>query len=99
MNVDLDSPLFQFFAAHFSQDWPYDANTPDEVLDKYIAEQPQRDRATLADLIDAFVADHDDATIGVALYKELGCYYTPEADGQSARGWMQHVAKRLRSER
>lgn len=99
MKKDASNELWQFFAAYFHQDWTYLASTPDEVLDDYLRASSISQRAHLADLVEAFAAERDDETLKRDLFGELSCYYDPEADGQSARSWMQHVAQRLRSER
>ena len=96
MNKDASDVLFQFFAAYFNEDWPYDASTPDEIIDRYIPMHPREQRLHLAGLIEMFIAERDDDSLKRALFEELACYYVPEADGQ-VRSWMEHVARRLRS--
>jgi len=98
MKKDASNELWQFFAAYFHQDFSCLASTPDEVLDDYLPASSRSERVRLADLVEAFAAERDDETLKRDLFSELSCYYDPEADGQSARSWMRHVAQRLRSE-
>jgi len=101
MSTERYPELFQFFAGYFHQDWAVDADTPDTVIDTFVAEDAsENERTHLADLIDAFVAAvPDDQALERALFEELGCYYVPGSDPQSARRWLHHVSGRLRSAR
>lgn len=89
--------LFQFFAGFFHQDWRVEAETPDQVISQFASQQS--DPSTLAELSDsiiAFIADHpDEDDLANALFRELGCYYSPKAIGKSTKDWLQHVAKAL----
>jgi hypothetical protein len=92
--------LVQFLAGAFNEDWPDEAATPDEVIDNFIRAHSPDDRAHLAkvaDLVDAFSAEEpNDESLKRALFKKLGCYYTPEADAIPTRDWLRHVSDRLR---
>jgi len=98
MNEEDFDELGQFFGVYFNQDWPYEASTPEEIIDRYIASHAREKRVRVAELIDAFLEESDDDRVERELFGELGCDYTPDAAGYSPRGWMQHVAQRLRVE-
>lgn len=88
--------LFQFFAAYFHEDWSIEADTPDQILAKFVRQNDEFQRDNLSRYISAFVHDHpDDRELGEALYKDLGCYYDPNSDGISARSWLLAVAAKL----
>jgi hypothetical protein len=97
MTADRSSPLFQFFAGWFHQDWMYDGS-PDDVLAAFLAEpHAPGELARLADQIDEIVAAHpDDAALERVLADDLGCDYVPSGDGRSACAWLRHVASRMR---
>jgi hypothetical protein len=89
--------LRQFFAGYFHQDWPLEADTPDQVISNYARQRSDRSALIeLRDAIIAFIADHpDDDDLADALFRELGCYYSPEALGESTKQWLLHVADEL----
>jgi hypothetical protein len=99
MTAERYPDLFRFFAGYFHEDWTVDDEPPDDVIERFIAAYPERNKlGQLADLIDAFTAEAtDDQALEQTLFEELGCYYVPAADEQSARGWLQHVSSRLRA--
>ena len=89
--------LHQFFAGYFHEDWPLEADSPDEVVSAFVR-QPEagRDLGELSGSIVAFVEDHpNDDELDAALFKELGCYYSPRAGGISTRSWLLGVAAKL----
>jgi len=97
MNQERYPELVQFFAGYFNQDWDLDAPTADGIIDLFNRTHSLNERAHIAVLIDAFTAEvRDDAALTRAMFDELGCFYTPEADGMSMRSWLQHVSSRLR---
>lgn len=91
-----DSPLFDFFASSFHQDWSEDAAHPDEVVDQFARDASGADVVVrTADLIDAMVSDiTDDQALRGALIA-AGSAYVP-VDGHETRAWLTHVAERLR---
>ena len=90
--------LYQFFAGYFHEDWTVDSENPDEVLNELVAEGRTRSELEeLAGLIDDYLDTRSDVSLEHALFTELGCYYTPSADGLSARAWLKHVSGQLRA--
>lgn len=93
--------LRQFFGGYFHQDWIGDAPEPDQIVERFLGDEPdQQKRAQLASLIEEYAATtKDDESLERALFTELWCYYTPSADGLRAGDWMRHVAGLLRANR
>lgn len=93
--------LRHFFAAYFHQDWRREAETPEQVISMYAADVNDPGTIdTLVEGIGAFIADHpDEDDLANALFREMGCYYSPKALGQSTREWLLHVAATLEAER
>lgn len=91
--------LRQFFGAYFHQDWSDDAPEPDQIVERFLADEPdQRERIQLARLMEEYASTaKDDEALEQALFSELWCYYTPSADGLRAGDWMRHVAALLRA--
>jgi len=93
--------LRHFFAAYFHQDWRREADTPEQVISMYATDV--NDLVTIDTLVDgigAFIADHsDEDDLSYALFREMGCYHSPKALGQSTREWLLHVARMVKAER
>lgn len=93
--------LRHFFAAYFHQDWRREADTPEQVISMYATDV--NDPVTIVTLLDgigAFIADHpDEDDLANALFREMGCYHSPKALGQSTRAWLLHVAGTVKGER
>ena len=92
--------LRHFFAAYFHQDWRKEADTPERVISMYAADV--NDPVTIDTLVDgiaAFIADHpDEEDLANALFREMGCYHSPKAIGESTRDWLLHVARAVKAE-
>jgi len=99
MKLEEIERLRQFFGAYFHQDWSLDAPDADGIIDRFIADAP--DRATLASLaalIDAFrEGQRAEAQLERALHTELWCEFVPSAAGMRTSAWLQHVSRRLRN--
>ena len=90
--------LWDFFASYFHQDWMLDDATADDVVARFLADinHDATVRAQLAGAIRAFIARFtDDNALRDALYRELGAFYDPRADGLSGREWLQRVADQI----
>jgi hypothetical protein len=92
--------LRQFFAGFFHQDWRVEADTPEQVVTHYATQM--NDRAALPELTEAilaFIEDHPvEDDLADALFRQLGCYYSPKAIGQSTKQWLLYVVDRVRAE-
>jgi hypothetical protein len=98
MTADELDTLRQLFGAYFHQDWTLDADTPELIVDQFVADSGRtaEELTRLARLSQAFAAaSPDEATLERALLTELGCYYAPSAEGATASAWLEHVAGRL----
>jgi hypothetical protein len=94
--TDLEQ-LRQFLGAYFHQDWELDAPDARAIVERFIVDHSDPTELTnLAALIDQYVESHDDKSLEHSLVSELWCFYTPSADGISARGWPKAVAARFR---
>lgn len=88
--------LKSFFAAYFHQDWMEDAERPEEVVEQYLATAIPDEAARLAEDIRAFLEScSDEAELRDRLFRELGCYYDPTADGVAARDWLLQIVSAL----
>ena len=85
------------FSGYFHEDWEVDAHEPSEVIANFLAEGCSAEELDgLSSNIRVFVGQYDnDADLEDALFRELGCYYQPSADGVSAKTWLEHVALEL----
>jgi hypothetical protein len=90
-------PLKQFFSTYFNEDWDYDAEDSDGILKKFALETTVEERRALASMIEKYVAAFkSDVEFGNSLFKELGSYYRPAADGLSSRAWLERIVELLR---
>lgn len=88
--------LYQFFAAYFHEDWPVEARSPDDVLSRFIRQTPTDELRQLSRNVMAFVEDHSsEDELDEALFKELGCYFSPRLAGVSVKQWLMDVASTL----
>lgn len=84
--------LTQFFSSYFHQDWPLDADTPSEVVENYRnSESPESIEAALAELNQLLEMPLAEPDLETFILEELGCYYSPEADNQTVREWLDSV--------
>lgn len=92
--------LRHFFASYFHQDWRREADTPEQVIAMYATDVNDPGTIdTLVDGIGTFIADHpDEDSLANALFREMGCYHSPKALGQSTREWLSHVAGTVKVE-
>ena len=89
--------LTNFFGGYFHQDWACDSTDPSEVVATYLETANAEEAVVLSRAIIEYAKSFDsDAELEKKLFSELGCYYRPTADGQSARGWLREIASQLR---
>jgi hypothetical protein len=86
----------QFLGGYFHQDWPMEAQSADEILNRYAAHES-------ADLRSAVVAEiaellrTDECTLSAVL-RESGFSYDPSAEGMGVREWLRKVQAVLQTE-
>jgi hypothetical protein len=91
-----DEELRHFFGAYFHQDWDLDASSAEGVFALYVQDSTTEHRRRVIDQLARLARDtHDDAALDEKLF-ELGCYYSPTAEGKTSRQWMQDVMAILR---
>ena len=93
------SILKAFFGAHFHQDWPYEAANPEAIISRYAAAATPADVHSLAHAIQEYSNAFTDRELEAKLFRELGCYYCPSADGLDAKAWLEQVATQLLREK
>ena len=86
-----------FFSAYFHEDWAEDADTPEAVITGFGAEGwSSEELHELASEIENFCELYvEHADLEAALFRELGCYYQPSADGMTAHAWLFALARAL----
>jgi len=89
--------LVNFFSAYFHEDWPCEAKTPEEVVTAYAKGTVSDEKiGILCKAILEFSRRFDDEKeLEEKLFSELGCYYTPSADGLSPKEWLKRVVSQL----
>ena len=91
--------LVQFFGAYFHHDWALDSTTSSGVVDRYIADAP--DKSELAKLANHLIALSDgcstDKELEGILAKDLYCNFVPSQVGLGAKAWVRQIAEQLRS--
>ena len=89
--------LFQFFGGYFHEDFLMEFDSPEGAVSAFVRQRgPGVDLRELGRAITMFIDEHpNDDELEGALFKELGCYYLPRADGISPRAWMLGIAARF----
>ncbi|MHB0969999.1 MAG: contact-dependent growth inhibition system immunity protein [Thermoanaerobaculia bacterium] len=88
--------LHQFFGAYFHQDWMLDDATVEEVIERFISENPRSAIVETQHELDRLLgAVEDDAALASAV-AAMGCEYYPPGDDRTYRDWLTAVASRLR---
>jgi hypothetical protein len=96
MNKQTQQLLGNFFSAYFHEDWPCEAESPEAVIAGYIRTAEPSDVRSLGKAVrDYSQAFADDKELEEKLFKELGCYYRPSAEGVSVKAWLENVANQL----
>jgi hypothetical protein len=90
------SKLKNFFAGYFHEDWVMDADEPEEIVRMFARSCGEKEAGEVAQQIEAFLNDQNETLSDVDMLHELGCYYSPSADGISADAWLRSVACLLR---
>jgi hypothetical protein len=90
--------LMQLLEGYFHQDWKHLYASPDDAIQAFRKEaNADQLREVSAELNEAIsvvrTMDNNDAL--VFLWKQLGCYYYPKADGTTVAEWLEHVRDQL----
>lgn len=81
---------------YFHEDWAEEASNPSEVLDDFVSaigltgDELQR----LTNDLLALATQHEGDNEGW-LFRDLGCYFDPSADGQTDAEWLRDLARQL----
>jgi hypothetical protein len=88
--------LTQFFSSYFHQDWPLEADTPNDVANNYRSSEPPASveavSSEISKLLEMPIAEPDLETF---VFEELGCYYDPSTDNLTIREWLESVKQSL----
>lgn len=88
--------LANFFSGYFHEDWMCKAADSAEVIHLYLQTAKTHEVAMLREAIVHFVSQvGSDAELEKKLFSELGCYYQPSVNGQSAREWLVNIVALL----
>jgi hypothetical protein len=95
MNTKLTT-LQQFFGGYFNQDWVYDHDSADEVIDSFINES---DSETICqarlEITELLAFQNTEIDLQQNLFYEQYCYYHYLYEWVSGRLWLEHVIKKL----
>jgi hypothetical protein len=88
--------LEQFFGAYFHQDWPFEADDWQGIVDQYSASSTRTSQhlSALARHIDELCGSRPDSELP-ALMLKMGGFYDPRPE-MTYMEWLRHVAERLR---
>ena len=89
-----------FLSAYFHEDWGEEAQDPARVVSNYLDEGWRAaELLDIAEQIERYVARFaDDKALDKSLFEDMGCYYSPSADGKTARAWLLELISSLRGE-
>jgi hypothetical protein len=88
--------LEQFFGAYFHQDWPFEAEDWQGIVDQYSASSTRTSQHlyALASQIDDLCGNHPESELP-SLMMDIGNFYDPQPE-MTYTEWLGHVAERLR---
>jgi len=88
--------LDQLLGLYFHEDWALEDDTPWDVVDHFVREEPQL-AAGLPDEVNEVLSHQPtEEQLKHLVHEELVCDYLPTADGWTYRGWLLAVADRMR---
>lgn len=89
--------LENFFSAYFHEDWPCEAENPEQVVAGYVSAASANDALQLAEAIAGYPENFaNDVDLEEDMFKRLGCYFSPSSEGLSAKLWLEQVVDQLR---
>jgi hypothetical protein len=86
--------LFQLFGGYLNQDWTDEYETIDAAIDDFAAGDLVLGKRTIKQLDDLLNTRDDNLLSGILEKLHLGYYY--EADGFTARSWLEYLRSRFR---
>jgi len=88
--------LQQFFGGYFNQDWVYDHDSADEVIDSFIKESdPEAICQVRQKIIELLANQNTEIDLQKNLLYEQYCYYHYPHEWPSGRLWLEHVIEKL----
>jgi hypothetical protein len=91
------SNLTELLACSLHQDWRYDFESPessiDDTIEGYEVEELKEMHTDLENILYNPKIPKDSKTL-----RELGCFYNPEADGESIQDWLARLGRRIEQE-
>lgn len=83
--------LEQFLGSYFHQDWTCEADSADEVLLRFKADNPSEIVDEIVRDIDQLLAAHVSEGRLAKRLEEFGFYYDPGYEGRDHRQWLAHA--------
>jgi CdiI immunity protein len=79
--------LWLFAGAYLHQDWLEDYDSTDAAFQDFLRSEPRHAPAAASELRTVLASDLDDSAVDELLH-EAGSFYSPDADGLTAREWL-----------
>lgn len=88
--------LHDFFGAYFHQDWTAEHETPEEVINAFLAESGVENIQLVQQELNALLAQSkEESELRGYLLQELSCYYSYWNAWESGESWLRHIVNRL----
>jgi hypothetical protein len=96
MNTKNFPNLVQFLGGYFHQDFIDDYGTPDNAIKAFLSENsPETVQAVCRELDEVIPLVEQMDNPNDFLYRVIGCFYYPQADGFTVVEWLRHVRQQL----
>ncbi|PLR63510.1 hypothetical protein QCBJ_10300 [Pseudomonas sp. QC2] len=97
MNQDYPE-LQQFLAGYFNQDWVYDHEKADDVIDFFISESSEDTILEVQAELDKLMrSGKTEQELEAYLFSDIGCYYYYLSEWPDGITWLRHVVSTLKS--
>jgi hypothetical protein len=93
MYFDLASDAGQFLGGYFHQDWTYDHDSWEDVVDEYVDEVSSECVHSTGAQIQAMLDGMSDEELEDVVWRRLACFYNPPTE--SLRTWLSRVVQRI----
>ncbi|WP_310503561.1 MULTISPECIES: contact-dependent growth inhibition system immunity protein [unclassified Pseudomonas] len=88
--------LQQFLGGYFNQDWVYEHDSADEVIDSFINESaPETLCQVRQEIIELLAVQNTEIDLQQNLFCEQYCYYHYLHEWTSGQLWLEHVIRKL----